>query len=39
MIKSYVVMRLSSSGNDVMLTSMEESSAYDKPKNAYLQFV
>ena len=26
-------------GNDVMLTRMEESSAYDKPKNAYLKFV
>lgn len=36
MIKSHVVMRLSSHGKDVMLTSLEESSVYGKPKNVCL---
>jgi hypothetical protein len=34
MIKSHVVMRLSSEGKDVMRTSMEESSDDGKLKNA-----
>jgi hypothetical protein len=32
-------MRLSSPGKDVMLTSMEESYAYGKPKNVYYWFL
>ena len=35
MIKSHVVMRLSSQGKDVMLASMEESYDDGKPKNVY----
>jgi hypothetical protein len=33
MIKSHVVTRFSSQGDDVVLTSMEESDAYGKSKN------
>ena len=39
MIKSTVVMRLSSQGKDVTETSMEESSDDYKPKNTYYEFL